>query len=144
MHPYAWHPSVIYNAPLGVYMMTNWGMGCTRRGDWFGKPSYLGIWIACDPWGPWEQIHEETAWMPNGDPRARAYQPQISPKWVSNDGKSFWIVWTDFQHTSEFWPTLTKALNTPDQAAFRKLMVESRRYRPYYGFNTQRVDLITA
>ena len=97
IHPYAWHPSVVYYAPLGVYLMANWGMGCAPDGMWFGKPSYLGFWTSPTPWGPWEQVHEETAWMPAGDEKARAYQPQISPKWIAPDGSSFWMVWTDFQ-----------------------------------------------
>jgi hypothetical protein len=97
IHPYAWHPSMVYNAPLGVYMMCNWGMGCAPDGMWFGKPSYLGFWTAPQPWGPWTQVHEETAWMPGGDVHARAYQPQILPKWLAPDGKSFWLAYTDFQ-----------------------------------------------
>jgi hypothetical protein len=131
VHPYAWHPSVVYNAPLGLYMMANWGMGTgTAEIDpfsgvkvdsaWFAKPSYLGFWVAQNPWGPWEQIHEETAWMPEADAAARAYEPQIAPKWIAPDGKSFWLVWTDFQIKG----------SKQDQR------------RPYYAFNTQRVDLI--
>ena len=96
VHPYAWHPSVVYNKPLGLYLMANWGMGCTPDGMWFGKPSYLGFWTAPHPWGPWTQIHEESEWTPGGDKNARAYQPQIAPKWIAADGKSFWLVWTDF------------------------------------------------
>ena len=118
-HPYAWHPSVVYNAPLGCYMMLNWGMGCEPDGVmWFGKPSYLGLWIAQRPEGPWTQIHQEEAWTPDNDPAARAYQPQIAPKWIAPDGKSFWLVWTDFQLTGD---------DT----------------RAHYAFNLQRVDLVT-
>ena len=117
VHPYAWHPSVVYNAPLGVYMMVNWGMGCASDGMWFGKPSYLGFWIAAHPWGPWTQVHEERAWTPEGDLAARAYQPQISPKWIAEDGKSFWLVFTDFQVVAE--------------------------ERPYYCFNCQKVEILT-
>lgn len=116
IHPYSWHPSVVYNAGLGVYMMANWGMGCTPEGLWFGKPSYLGFWTAVHPWGPWTQIHEEEAWMPAEDPNARAYQSQISPKWIAEDGKSFWMVWTDFQNTGSG--------------------------RPYYCFNWQKVEVL--
>ncbi len=115
MHPYAWHPSVVYNAPLGEYLMLNWGMGINNEGMWFGKPSYLGMWTAPEPWGPWTQVHEEVEWLPEGDEAARAYQPQIPPKWIAPDGKSFWLVWTDFQ------------------------VVDGR--RPYYCFNYQKVEL---
>jgi len=116
VHPYAWHPSVVYFAPRSCYLMANWGMGCTPAGRWFGKPSYLGFWTAPRPWGPWTQVHEETAWMPGGDVLARAYQPQILPKWIAPDGRSFWLVWTDFQHIDQ-------------------------KGRIYYAFNTQRVDV---
>jgi hypothetical protein len=114
VHPYAWHPSVVYVAPLEFYLMANWGMGCTPTGHWFGRPSYLGFWTAPRPWGPWEQIHEETAWTPGGDDGSRAYQPQIAPKWIAPDGRSFWLVWTDFQD------------------------VEGQG-KPYYAFNAQKV-----
>jgi hypothetical protein len=117
IHPYAWHPSVVYDAPLGVYLMANWGMGCAPDGMWFGKPSYLGLWSAPHPWGPWTQIHEEKEWKPAGDAGARSYQPQIVSKWIADDGKSFWLVWTDFQ------------------------FVGGR--RPYYSYNMQKVELVT-
>ena len=116
IHPYAWHPSVVYYAPLGLYLMANWGMGCAADGKWFGKPSYLGFWTAPAPWGPWTQIHEEKEWTPAADPNARAYQPQISPRWIAKDGTSFWLVWTDFQDING--------------------------ERPYYSFNLQRVQLL--
>lgn len=129
-HPYAWHPSVVYNAPLGLYLMANWGNGVSPEGHWFGKPSYLGFWTAKAPWGPWTQIHEETAWLPANDPNARAYQPQIAPKWISKDGRSFWLVWTDFQFGSP--------AASPDPAF--NVVTKSRSW-PHYSFNIQRVDL---
>lgn len=117
-HPYAWHPSVVYNEPLDTYIMANWGIGVKRSsGDWFTKPSYLGFWTAPKPWGPWTQVHEEIEWIPGGDRDARAYQPQISPKWIAEDGKSFWLVWTDFRLIGE--------------------------ERPYYAFNCQKVLINT-
>ncbi|HOF39119.1 MAG TPA: hypothetical protein PLD73_03530 [Candidatus Hydrogenedentes bacterium] len=118
IHPYAWQPSVVYYAPLETYLMANWGMGCGDDGMWFGRPSYLGFWSAPAPWGPWTQVHEETAWMPAGDRNARAYQPQIAPRWIAPDGRSFWLVWTDFQETKD---------------------AEGNVLRPYYAFNAQKV-----
>ena len=115
VHPYAWHPSVVYYRPCGLYLMANWGMGTDHTEGWFTKPSYLGFWTAPAPWGPWSQVHEEQAWTPAGDANARAYQPQIAPKWIGPDGKSFWLVWTDFQ--------------TIDGG------------RPYYAFNLQKVEV---
>lgn len=114
VHPYAWHPSVVWVPARSCYLMANWGMGCDADGMWFGKPSYLGFWTAEQPWGPWEQVHEEEAWTPGGDAAARCYQPQIAPKWLAPDGRSFWLVWTDFQ------------------------LVDGA--RPHYAFNLQRVE----
>jgi hypothetical protein len=118
VHPYAWHPSVVYYAPLRTYLMANWGMGTASDGEWFAKPSYLGFWTAPQPWGPWTQVHEDTSWTPGGDTGARCYQPQISPKWIAADGKSFWLVWTDYQQVN------------------KKL--------PYYAFNLQKVEVTVA
>ena len=105
LHPYAWHPSVVYSAPHDCYLMANWGMGCAPDGLWFGKPSYLGFWTAPNPWGPWTQIHEETAWTPQDDNAARCYQPQIIPAWMAPDGKSFYLAWTDFSSSTRSWNT---------------------------------------
>jgi hypothetical protein len=96
-HPYSWHPSVVYDEPLGIYLMANWGIGTDQAGRWFAKPSYLGIYAADHPWGPWRQVHEEKAWSPaGGDPGGQCYQPQIMPGWIAADGKSFWLAWTQF------------------------------------------------
>ena len=92
-------------------------MGCNDDGRWFGKPSYLGFWIAEHPWGPWNQVYEETAWAPAGDTAARAYQPQIIPRWISEDGKSFWLAFTDYQ------------------------IVDNE--RPYTSFNCQKAVILT-
>ena len=119
VHPYAWQPSVVYNAPLGLYMMASWGMAVTADGMWFGGPSYLGFWTSEHPWGPWTQVHEEQSWTPADDPLALAYQPQISPKWIAEDGLSFWMAWTDFQRVGKGGP------------------------RPYYDYNIQQVTILT-
>lgn len=140
-HPYAWQPSVAYVEGLGTYLMVNWGMGCAADGEWFGKPSYLGLWTAPAPWGPWTQIHEETAWTPGEDPAARAYQPQIAPKWIAPDGKSFWLVWTDFQpelYDFEVWRRVRQEGGTVPASALDQIPA----VRPYYAFNAQRVDLV--
>lgn len=96
-HPYSWHPSVVYNKGLGLYMMANWGVGTDSTGYWFTRPSYLGVWIAEKPWGPWKQIHEDKAWFPPGGTKeGQCYQPQIMPGWIAEDGKSFWLAWTQY------------------------------------------------
>lgn len=144
-HPYAWHPSVVYLKGLGLYLMANWGMGCGPDGRWFGKPSYLGFWTAPAPWGPWTQIHEETAWTPADDPAARAYQPQIAPGWIAPDSRSFWLVWSDFQEDPDAEPENVAAMEAVRENGGTVPAEEIRRaakLRPHYAFNAQRVDLI--
>ena len=87
--------------------------------------------------------------MPANDPAARAYQPQIAPKWIAADGKSFWLVWTDFQGEKELdksWKEnhLAKEWAQLSDDEFAKAIAMAREYTPYYSFNTQRVDLILA
>lgn len=148
IHPFAWQPSVVFNEPLGLYIMANWGMGITSKGQWFGRPSYLGLWTATKPWGPWIQIHEETAWTPNSDSAARAFAPQISPKWIAPDGKSLWLVWSDYQMINEpQWQSFADGFT--DKLKRREAQSEDwalaaaklRTHLPYYAFNTQQVDL---
>lgn len=94
--PSGWWSNVVYNEALGLYMMVATGTGCEPGGGWFTKPNYLGVWVASAPWGTFEQIHEERAWTPANEPNARAYAPQIPPKWIAADGSSFWMVWSDY------------------------------------------------
>ncbi len=142
----AWLPSVVYNAPLGLYMMSNFGVGCSPDGRSFGKPSYLGFWIAPTPWGPWAQVHEEVAWQPANEPAARAYGPQIAPKWIAADGKSFWLVWSDAQGYDDFMRESQRPdeyagqASSPEERTERGLQA-LRHYLPRYAFNIQRIDL---
>jgi hypothetical protein len=140
-HPYAWQPSVVYIEALDRYVMANWGMA-HRGNDWFTAPNYLGLWSAPEPWGPWEQFYETEAWTPGGDLAARCYQPQIPPKWIAADGRSFWIAWTDFQPTvpgtnvGVAWERLVQEASSPEEYAERMAAL-----RPYYRLNAQRVSL---
>jgi len=90
-------------------------MGCAPDGTWFGKPSYLGF-CRRHILGTWTQIHEEKEWMPAGDRAAHAYQPQIAPKWIAADGS-----------------------RSVGLDRFQFVGAE----RPYYSFNTQKVELVT-
>lgn len=142
----SWLPSVVWNAPLGAYMMTSAGIGCAPDGTAFGKPSYLGLWVADHPWGPWRQIYEDQAWAPAGEPAARAYAPQIAPGWVAEDGRSFWLVWADLAGIREFGrdEALVDAEMSKARDASEKTVIEAeilRRYMPGFAMNAQRFDL---
>ncbi|MEO8721934.1 MAG: hypothetical protein ABI395_00195 [Sphingobium sp.] len=143
----AWLPSVTFVDALGLYLMAASGTGCAPDGTEFGKPSYLGLWAATTPWGPWTQFHEETAWTPAYDGAARAYAPQIVPGWVAKDGKSFWLAWADLQGMRDFTrdrsllgAELQKAKDVHERTAV--IADFHRRKLPYYALNTQRVDLV--
>ncbi len=144
----SWLPSVVYNEALGLYMMAAAGIGVAPDGTEFGKPSYLGLWVADTPWGPWRQIHEETAWKPAGDAAARAYGPRIAPGWIAPDGKSFWLVWSDLDGIRAFATDqgqLSTALEKVTDPLSRTRIEADflRRYTPRFAFNAQRVDLVT-
>lgn len=150
---WAWLPSVVYNQALGIYMMANGACGVAvgEAPDYFAseqgtKPSYLGFWVASNPWGPWTQIYEETEWTPAGDTAARADAPHIAPKWIASDGKSFWLTWWDGQPTRGFRPdaeeALLRAIQSGDRDEFQRLRFQWRQYHPYFGLNAQRVELV--
>lgn len=143
-HPWSWMPSVTYNAPLGLYMMASWGNAPAADGKWFGRSSYLGFWVALAPWGPWRQIHEETAWMPGMDAETRAFAPQIAPKWIAEDGKSFWLVWSDFKQDESECKKLAEMgdeTSTLSTEQVTRRAAQFKRCLPMYSFHTQRVDL---
>lgn len=143
----SWLPSVVWNASLGLYMMASAGIGCAPDGTAFGKPSYFGLWVADHPWGPWRQIHEDKAWLPDGKAATRAYAPQIAPGWLAPDGKSFWLVWADLAGLREFGrdEALVEAEMSKARDASEKTLIETeimRRYMPGFSMNAQRIDLL--
>lgn len=140
-------PSIVYNAPLGVYMMVA-SAPAISEGDgprYADEPGYLGLWIASNPWGPWRQIHEEPVWMPAGDRESRPAGPLIAPKWIAPDGRSVWIVYTDGQPGD--WFDTNVALDLPvvhalEEGEFMRVRREWGRSHPYFGFNALRIDLL--
>lgn len=145
-----WSVSVVYNEPLGVYMMAAQGIGLAGNGGWYGKPSYLGFWVASTPWGPFRQISEETAWTPGNDPAARCINPEIPAQWISADGKSFWLVWADYQfqgaageteHPDKSFNEISRDI-VDDAELARAVRAWSSVHMPKTKFNLQRVDLI--
>jgi hypothetical protein len=140
----AWNPDITYNAPLGIYMMhATHDLG--RKGGW-GAP-YLGIWIAANPWGPWQQIYEEEYFTVLGNPESIPFGIGVVPKWTSQDGESYWVSFAE----------LTNIAGTPQdlanyEAFYRQQTPEElwwqrfrwRQHTPYFGFNAQRIDLVTS
>ena len=101
---YSWLPSVVWNEGLGVYIMVNGGTYAGRGMTESDKDYYdswmhtetgsLGFWYARKPYGPWRKFHYTDYWTVD-DPGNRTYQPKLSPKWISADGKQMVLIWSD-------------------------------------------------
>jgi hypothetical protein len=136
----SWIPSVIYNAPLSTYMLCAGG----DASDWWAEtplPGYFGIWVSSRPWGPWRQIHEQIG--SDGDDTLPGFV--ILPKWISQDGMSFWIS-RDGGHGSagtsasvEEQTLWTTEGRTAEEQWLGRL--KWRLYNPWVGFNFQLVEL---
>lgn len=90
---YSWLPSVVYNQGLDLFIMAAGGTGVNGSGM-HELPASLGIYCAGRPWGPWEQIYYTDEWVAD-NPANRLYQPKLSPKWISADGREMFLVFSD-------------------------------------------------
>ena len=101
---YSWLPSVVWNEGLGLYVMANggtyggYGMSASRD-DYYSKWMHtksgsLGLWYSENPYGPWKQFYYTDYWTPDNRGNL-TYQPKLSPKWISRDGKTMTIIWSD-------------------------------------------------
>ena len=101
---YSWLPSVVWNEGLGLYIMVNGGTyggkNLTQSDEdyyasWMHeKTGSLGFWYSKRPYGPWREFFYTDYWTVD-DPRNRTYQPKLSPKWISPDGKEMVLIWSD-------------------------------------------------
>jgi len=96
---YSWLPSVVWNKELELYIMAC--AGTQRPGTGDPMETYMHhatgglkfLW-AKNPWGPWYEFYYDEVW--DGDHKDnRLYLPQISPKWISDDGKSMYLIYSD-------------------------------------------------
>ena len=101
---YSWLPSVVWNPGLQLYIMANGGTyaghGLTEAGeDYYDRWMHtetgsLGFWTAKAPYGPWKPIFYTDCWTVDSAAN-RTYQPKLSPKWISEDGKRMVLIWSD-------------------------------------------------
>ena len=101
---YSWLPSVVWNNGLGLYIMVNGGTygghGMTDSDKDYYHPwmhtetGSLGFWYSENPYGPWKQFFYTEKWVVD-KPANRTYQPKLSPKWISDDGKQMTLIWSD-------------------------------------------------
>jgi hypothetical protein len=107
---YSWLPSVVWNEGLGLYIMVNGGTyggyGMTSSGkDYFDRWMHtesgsLGFWWSRTPYGPWTEFFYSEYWVVD-DPGNRTYQPKLSPKWISADGREMVLNWSDAMKDTE-------------------------------------------
>ena len=101
---YSWLPSVVWNEGLGVYIMVNGGTYAGIRmtqsessyyDSWaHTKSGSLGFWYAKKPYGPWKKFYYVEHFTVDHEDN-RIYQPKLSPKWISKDGKKMTMIWSD-------------------------------------------------
>lgn len=100
---YSWLPSVVWNPGLQKYIMVNggtYGGGLSNSTDdyyaqWMhSRTGSLGFWYSDTPYGPWKQIYYTDYWTTD-DPQNLNYQPKLSPKWISDDGRTMTLIWSD-------------------------------------------------
>lgn len=89
------------------------------------------------------------AWTPGGDGGARAITPQIAPKWISADGKAFWLIWSDYQYNDTVAgdyadrALIERVKHLRDDAEVARVSIEwSKKYMPFYSLNMQRGDVV--
>ena len=96
---YSWSPSVVWNEPLGLFVMAAGGTQRPGTGDPMDSYMHYGtgslmLLYAEHPWGPWQPFHYEERWYGDNE-RNRLYEPQLSPKWISDDGRTMYLVYSD-------------------------------------------------
>jgi len=52
----------------------------------------LGIYESVNPWGPWKTVYWNDSFHSNWS----VFGPQIVPKWISSDGKTFYLLFSNF------------------------------------------------
>jgi predicted alpha-1,2-mannosidase len=84
-------PSMVYNPGIARYMLLTQTLD-TPWAENNQKEVYLGIFDAPEPWGPWTTVKEITNWgVPEEEDR---FQPQVPPKWISADGREFYLLYS--------------------------------------------------
>lgn len=96
---YSWSPSVVWNEKLGLFIMVTGGSQRPGTGDPISNSPHnesgsLMFLHAENPWGPWKQFYWKENWQV-GEDINRLYLPQLAPKWISGDGKTMQLVFSD-------------------------------------------------
>jgi hypothetical protein len=77
----SFRPGAVYDPFLQRYLLS-------MTDNYDAAQNYLGIFDAPNPWGPWTTVTYQDGW--GGDPEHR-FAPQIPSKWLSQDGRHFYL-----------------------------------------------------
>ena len=77
--------SVVYDAPLGRYLLAAWHGPATGQIGFFEAPS---------PWGPWATIAYYEDWEGLNETAGEATGLSLPTKWISSDGRTVWVVFS--------------------------------------------------
>ena len=103
-----------YNPGLKRYLLCTATSGSPQ---WCGtEEKYLGIFDAPTPWGPWTVVKEIPGW---GGEENR-FQPRIPAKWIDEDGKSFYLLYSCFPKGPYQFNVERCRLDTKDQGAAKR------------------------
>jgi hypothetical protein len=80
-----WGVRVVYNAGIRRYLLTVFHGSASEHGD-----GSWGIFDAPEPWGPWTTIAYYNNWI-DATPK---FGFEFPSKWISNDGKTVWMVFS--------------------------------------------------
>ena len=87
---HCYRPEVVFNPGIGRYLLLTATSGAPQ---WCGTAEkYLGIFEATKPWGPWRMVKQIEGW---GGEENR-FQPRIPPAWISENGKTFYLLYSCF------------------------------------------------
>lgn len=98
---------VSYNKGLKRYIMGNYGFinengepqpyHQTKLWDPEHQMSQLTLFEAPEPWGPWSVFYKDDNWGVSG-----GYNPSFPTKWMSEDGKTMWMVYSGSEEDYNF------------------------------------------
>jgi hypothetical protein len=77
----SFRPSAVYDTFIQRFLLAT-------TDNYDSSQNYLGIFDAPNPWGPWTTVTYQDGW--GGDPEHR-FAPQIPNKWMSPDGRHFYL-----------------------------------------------------
>ena len=86
-------PDIVFNPGLERYLLmmssppVKWHWWANDNPQ---RVSHFGLFEAPNPWGPWTTVTYIEDW---GMPETR-FAPHIPPKWISNDGTSFYLLYS--------------------------------------------------